>query len=168
MFSDNNLTGYGGGVTIIDETAFMDTDAIFKEILPAQEDDDSTGHAAASSTPSEVTIKRPLLIAWKPEMTPFKMPESTTEILQQIEWFDRENERTPRSRYIYICYDEIAFMDTDAIIKGIIPVEEDKHCPLVKTVRLGTPCDDCLSKHTLCTHVEKCPLCDEKKQQAEI
>jgi len=43
---------------------------------------------------------------------------------------------------------------SDHISSEIIHIKDDEGYPVIKTVRLGKPCDECLAKQILCTHAE--------------
>jgi len=42
----------------------------------------------------------------------------------------------------------------DHISSEIIQIKDDDGYPVIKTIRLGKPCDECLAKQILCTHAE--------------
>lgn len=42
----------------------------------------------------------------------------------------------------------------DHISSELIHIKDDEGYPVIKTVRLGKPCDECLEKQILCTHAE--------------
>lgn len=54
-----------------------------------------------------------------------------------------------RPFHVIVC-DETAFMDNDTILAAITP----DIVPTNGTIRIGAPCDECLTKQILCGHEE--------------